>query len=218
VTDRGSARRFAVRLAACCLVGSLLAAAGPRQTRDRPPPAHTGGFDEPTCVSCHFDGDLNDGPGNLLLHGLPERYVAGESYMVTVMLTDPDLAAAGFQLAARFASDGRQAGSLAAAPADSGHVEITTEAGIQYAHHGPAGTTPPEEGSMSWTVIWTAPAGPAAGLNEEDSDSAGTEVAVHVIANAADGDDSPLGDRIYTSVQLLRFQRPSTSGRSTSSR
>jgi len=32
---------------------------------DGPPPAHTGGFGEPTCRACHFDGDLNAEGGGL---------------------------------------------------------------------------------------------------------------------------------------------------------
>lgn len=214
VRGRAGPGRFALRLAAGCAAGALLLAGSDvRQTRDRPPPAHTGGFNEPTCLSCHFDGDINEGPGSLVIDGLPGHYAAGETYTFAVVLTDPALAAAGFQLAVRFKADGRQAGSLAAAPDDVRRVEVTTEHGIQYAHHGPAGVTPVETRSTRWSLQWTAPAESAAAADDRDR-----AVVVHAVGNAADGDDSPLGDWIYTDRQLMQPQRPSTSGRSTSRR
>ena len=45
------------------LSGALLTVSAPLALhdvlRDAPPPAHTGGFGEPTCLTCHF-GDAND--------------------------------------------------------------------------------------------------------------------------------------------------------------
>jgi hypothetical protein len=195
---------FALQLAAACAtLAVLLGATGAAVTRDRPPPAHTGGFGEPTCQACHFDADINAGPGRLVVRGFPAHYEPGASYPLDIVVKDPQLVAAGFQLAVRFTGDGRQAGSLAPGPADGQRVEVTVENGTEYAHHGPHGIQPSERGAMRWTLIWTAPPDTA-------------EVVLHAAANAADGDDSPLGDNIYGTAATSRGQRPSTSGRSTS--
>ena len=76
-----------------------------------PPPAHTGGFGEPTCQACHADNPLNAPGGSLALRGLPAVYAPATAYRVTITLRRPGLGRAGFQLAARFAT-GDQAGSL----------------------------------------------------------------------------------------------------------
>src|SRR5690606_8758969 len=68
-------RCYPLAAGACAL---LVAAAGVRLPYpDRPPPAHTGGFGEPTCQQCHFDAPLNDPGGALYVEGLPERYTPG---------------------------------------------------------------------------------------------------------------------------------------------
>ena len=56
---------------------------------------------------------------------------------------------------------------------------------IQYAHHLRSGTTPLTPVVGRWTVEWVAPA------------SGAEPVALHVAANVANDDDSPLGDYIF---------------------
>jgi hypothetical protein len=155
--------------------------------RDMPPLAHTGGFGEPTCTACHFDGGLNDAAGSLAIDGLPARYEPGRRYRLTITVRHPDLRLAGFELASRFATgpdSGRQAGSLAPTD-DRAQVSTDETSRIQYAHHLRSGTTPLPPGVGRWTVEWTAP-------------TAGTgPVAIHVVGNAANDNDSPMGDYIY---------------------
>lgn len=156
---------------------------------DQPPPAHTGGFDEPTCASCHFDGPVDDGGGELKLMGLPERYEPGAEYVIRVVLSRPELAKAGFQLAARTGA-AAQAGSLES----SDHRTAVTEAGgVSYIHHTFEGTRPDAEGANSWTIRWTAP--------EE-----GGDVFFHIAANAANADFSAFGDHIYTHEKRVSDQ------------
>ena len=148
------------------------------------PPGLTGGFGEPTCTQCHFDGTLNGGGGSLSVEGLPERYAPGETYRLIVRLRQGEMGAAGFQLAARTEA-GAQAGRLAGG---DGRAQVQDgPGGVQYAGHTEAGSAPTEAGTAAWTLAWTAPP-PGAG-----------PVRVHVAANAADGDDSPLGDHVYAS-------------------
>ena len=155
--------------------------------RDAPPLAHTGGFGEQTCLTCHMDGELNEAGGTLAIEGLPARYQPGQRYTLDVVITHPQLRAAGFELSARFASgpdSARQAGSLAAG-GDRAAVSTEATTRVQYAHHLRPGTTPPAPGSARWTVTWTAPANPSA------------PVVFHAAANAANDNDSPMGDYIY---------------------
>lgn len=144
-------------------------------------PAHTGGFGEPTCQACHFDGDLNAPGGRLLIDGWPEKPVPGEAYELTVRLSRAEMARAGFQLAIRTAA-GAQAGTLE--PTDARSTVTEGPGGVRYVHHTPEGTSLTADEAAAWRLVWTAP------------EAAGRLVA-HVVANAANGDASEFGDRIY---------------------
>jgi len=170
--------------------------------QDGPPPATTEGFGEPDCRQCHFDHPLNAPGYSLHLEGLPERYPPGKSYTLTVRL-EPAPAAAGFQLSARFADGakkGMQAGRLEA-PGE--RVEVSeSEKSLQYARHTRQGSQP---GAVEWRVLWTAP---------EKTEKTDGLVVFHVAANAADGDDSPLGDFIYTLEEVRTSEEGANSDQS----
>ena len=165
------------------LIGA--ASASPGVYRDAPPPGFSSGFGEPSCHACHFAREPNQAPGRLDLRGVPERFSPSATYPITVILTHPGMAAAGFQLTVRFTDDGRQAGSLTRAPSDSSRVAITISHDIAYAHQLRPGSTPAARDTASWTVLWTAPA-------------TGRGVSFHAAANAADGDDTVDGDVVHT--------------------
>jgi hypothetical protein len=178
---RGGA--FAVALAAAA---PLAAAVGfPSEYPDAPPPGTTGGFGEPTCVSCHFAA-TPDTLGSLVLRGLPATFETGRRYELTVELARQDMAAAGFQLSARFAAGparGQQAGGFRVLGDDA---TLTAQAGVDYVHQTLAGSVPSAPGMARWRLAWTAP-----------GESTSGAVRFHVAANAANGDESPLGDRVY---------------------
>ena len=193
---RSSAHVGAV-IAATCLTCALIipaaftparaasAQAGTARTEsDRPLPAHTGGFGEPTCGACHIQADVNAGTGSLTLDGLPLEYAGGVTYDLAITLAQRGLAAGGFQMSSRF-TDGAQAGTLTATSNDSTRVAVTTAGGIRYIHHVYAGTRRSAPDTIAWQIRWTAPA-------------AGGTIMFHIAANAADDDASPLGDMIYT--------------------
>lgn len=159
---------------------TLLVLAAVLRYPENPPPAHTGGFGEKTCLECHFDGDLNPPGGRLMLREIGEGIILGNTHRLEILLDKDDMERAGFQLSVRYA-DGRQAGSLWAL---DDHVAVDTLAGVQYARHTLAGTELKESGSTTWLVEWHAP---------DDTSS----VIFHVAANAANGDDSAFGDAIY---------------------
>jgi hypothetical protein len=165
-----------------------------RLLRDAPPLAHTGGFGEPTCLTCHMDGELNETGGTLVIEGLPARYAAGRRYVLTVAVSHPELRAAGFELSARYESgpdSARQAGALAVSD-DRAKVSTEETTRVQYAHHLRSGTTPLPAGSGRWTIAWIAPATPSG------------PVVFHVAANAANDNDSPMGDYIYARSFTVR--------------
>jgi hypothetical protein len=209
--DRADTRRRAVRLAAAgSVIIAVAFAAGIAESahasthrpttfratrlgdslgamRDQPPLAHTGGFGEPTCLACHMDGELNEAGGSLAIDGAPARYEPGGSYRLTITVKHPSLKLAGFELAARFASgadSAKQAGTLSVDD-DRAGVTADDSTHVQYAHHLRSGTTPLSPGVGRWTVIWAAP---RAGSGP---------VVIHVASNAANDNDSPMGDYIY---------------------
>src|SRR5688500_5228957 len=158
-------------------------------------PARTGGFGEMTCQQCHRGNPLNDPAGTLALGGWPETYTPGEQYVITLTLERPGLARAGFQASAREDGINMSAGSNAGSlhPRDELSVSSVGESkGIRYLQHSERGTEVRTPGTATWTFAWTAP------------DAEGVPVALHVAANAANDDSSPLGDFIYTAVVRSR--------------
>ncbi|MEW5927350.1 MAG: choice-of-anchor V domain-containing protein [Gemmatimonadota bacterium] len=190
---RSSRSMGARRVLLACLVCAGVVGLAPVARRggevqafpDHPPVAHTGGFGEPTCAKCHAGRAPNAPGGTLALEGVPDAFEAGKRYRLVVALARPEMASGGFQLAAR-CGDGRQAGELS--PGDAARVAVAADArsGVRYAHQTADGAEPAEPGRAAWTVEWTAP---AQGCPEVRFDAA---------ANAANGDQSALGDYVYT--------------------
>ena len=194
--------------AAAATVGTLAIATGAGATmeppraesatrplyRDGPPPGHTGGFGEPLCTECHFGGPVNDSAGALTL-AAPAGFEPGATYELEVTLAHPELAAAGFQMAVRFAAGsraGEQAGRL---DAGTHGVAVTadTASGVLYAHQSATGAVQ-DSNTARWVVRWTAP------------DTA-TAVVIHVAANAANDDASEFGDFVYATERTVRPDR-----------
>lgn len=132
---------------------------------------------------------VNTGGGTLSIQGLPAEFEPGTTYDLTITVAQEGLGAGGFQLSARF-EDGTQAGTLAPADSDTGRVDLSVRGAVEYIHHVYAGTMSVAPDSARWQIRWTAP---AAGTS-----IAGAAVVLHVAANAADDDESPMGDMIYT--------------------
>jgi hypothetical protein len=160
-------------------------AAAPRYA-DGAPPGFSGGFKEESCHACHFSADVNSAPGRVTVSGVPDRFVAGQAYPLTVTLSRPGLALAGFQLAARF-DDGTQAGQFDRGPAGEGRLAVETQGNVHYVNQRRKGAAPTAPDTATWTLTWTAPA---------DS----KPVTFHVAANAADNDESARGDYVHTAI------------------
>ena len=153
--------------------------------RDGPPARVTGGFGEDSCHACHSGHALNDAGGRLTLTGFPERFTPGEVYEIELALERPKTGAAGFQLAVRHAGERTQAGRIDVSADSEARVGLLEERGVQFAHQRRPEAAGPDAGVVRWTLTWTAP-------------DAAERVHVHAAAVAGDGDDSQLGDYVYT--------------------
>jgi hypothetical protein len=158
-----------------------------------------------TCHQCHWDNKLNEPPGLFRLTGVPQTYTPGQRYLITVSLARPGLVRGGFQLSAREdlskTNFSRDAGSLRVIDGLTERIRDDATQ-VTYLQHTKAGTEARTAGQAAWTFTWIAPdSGP---------------VVFHVAANAANGDDSPLGDFIYTTE--ARTTHGAISSRRSSSR
>jgi hypothetical protein len=172
---------------------SILKPVASHRYADGAPPGFSGGFNEQSCDACHFHAAPNAGPGRLVLDGVPERFVGGQAYRVTISLTHPGMKLAGFQLTARFKDDGAQAGTLDKVAASDARVGLEMPSSVQYAGQRREGAAVLTPNVSEWTVMWTAPA------------SART-VVFHAAANAANGDERADGDYVYTLVREVQPQ------------
>ena len=205
-------RRFAARLFTPALGVLLLAArvwargdlpTGPENER-------TGAPQEMTCfeaVVCHFDEEVDSGPGELVLI-VPPSYVPDEVYTIDVRLSQADQMRWGFELTVLDAG-GASVGSLASTDAET-QVDVsngTTEPlGREYVKHTPLGTAAGQPDGYSWSLDWTAPPGDAG------------PVTFYAAGNAADNNGfqfrlpgmGDAGDFIYTAQQTVPLPEPSS--------
>jgi len=172
------------------------------------PPGFTGGFTEQSCDACHFHAAPNAGPGKLTIDGVPEPFVAGQVYRLTIGLTQPGMKLSGFQLAARFKDEGGQAGTFDRESEKDMRVGVETQSGVQYAGQRRDGATVITPNESRWTVMWTAPLDDARGCPEpcRRAPSATRTVVFHVAANGANGDERADGDYVYTLTRETRSQ------------
>jgi uncharacterized protein (TIGR03437 family) len=158
-----------------------------------PDPGHTGAPGEQTCIACHTGTSLNGGPGRVQIGFPAETYAPQARHRITITVSDPNQSRWGFQLSARRA-DLAQAGNFAIVDATATQIicqdrraaPCRPESPIEYAEHTLAGTRPGTRNSVTFEVDWTAPSADAG------------PVTFYVAANAANGDNTNFGDRIYT--------------------
>ena len=62
--------------------------------------AHTGAPGEANCTACHSDFQVNRGPGNVSITGVPANYLPNQNHSITVTTTQSDAVIFGFQLTA----------------------------------------------------------------------------------------------------------------------
>jgi hypothetical protein len=149
-----------------------------------PLPAHTGGFGEKSCHTCHSDFEVNPPSGSLRVGWEHGSVQPGKNHTIKMSLAHAEMLRAGFQLTARFA-DGPDAGKQAGrfVPSDIHHV-LTEQAGIWYLSQSVEGGKLTKPGTVDWTATWVAPPGR-------------NKVVFHVSAVGGDEDGSQYGDWVY---------------------
>ncbi len=140
-----------------------------------PPVSRTGAPGETTCADCH--GNLNTGPGDVILTLDTPYYISGETHTVTVQVIDGTKLRFGFETTA-LDSNNAKAGDFIITNVTN--TALQTNIGRQYASHKSA------SGSNIWQFNWMTPVSDAG------------PVTFWIAGNAANNDFSSLGDNIYT--------------------
>jgi len=160
-----------------------------------PPPAHTNAPGEGNCTACHNSFELNSGPGNISITGLPGSYSANQEVIVSVTTFHPDGFLYGFELTA-IDSTGTQAGVLVATDDVNTQLKdaFVDSHPRQYIEQTFAGAFPVVFDERTWMFKWIAPAsnvGP---------------VSFYAAGNGGNGNNETTGDFIYTTSATIPFQ------------
>jgi hypothetical protein len=153
-----------------------------------PSPSHTNAPNEDNCTACHVDFPVNSGGGEFKVAGLPNNYLPNQQIPMTVTLND-DAVKYGFQITA-IDSHGERIGTYTLPKTDPLQVQLI--AGIvgsnvrHYVEHTSDGTLPVLFGTKSWSFTFNTP------------DRRRGKIRFYAAGNAADSDNSPSGDHIYT--------------------
>lgn len=126
-----------------------------------------------SCSNCHYDYEpVNNSPA-LQIEGLPRSVLPGHEYHLVVRLSGVDATVSGFQLLAL--AEEQSAGTFRA---DDDNIEAVGSA---------TRSTWPEDAQhgAAWHVVWRAPT------------TERLPVVLYLAANAANDDQSPLGDTIH---------------------
>jgi hypothetical protein len=145
-----------------------------------PPDTTAGVPGEYTCVVCHSSFPLNSGDGNLTISG-PAKFQLGQTYTISVQLSDPGQVDWGFELS--------PLNKGAITVTDAVNTQLSISSGNSYVKQTSPGTyagTP--DGPVSWSFDWTAPSSPTA------------QVTFYAAGLAADGNNDAPGDYVYTTT------------------
>lgn len=152
-----------------------------------PPNGRTGA--PPTfasCTECHTSFSLNSGNGSLRINGLPDYYVAGQTYSLQIELADPGQSRWGFQTTS-LTTENTRAGTLIRTLTTHTNLEGGTGTNPQYLEHTSTGTyAGTANGPVFWPFQWTAPA-----------TNSGV-VTFYIAGNVANNNGNNSGDYIYT--------------------
>lgn len=143
------------------------------------------------CTLCHNSFPANDDSGgSVIIRANP--YTPGVKQIVEVQVSHPTAARWGFQLTARLASDEtQQAGTFTVDDnirvrcAPSG-ADAPCRGALEFAEHKPPSTNAGAPGPRTFLVEWTPPATDLGAVN------------FYAAGNAANNNNAPSGDHIYT--------------------
>jgi hypothetical protein len=160
-------------------------------TSNGAPACTTGAPSEPNCTKsgCHQDFAANTGVGNcdLIIGNQNTSYIPGQTYSVTVLVSQTGLKRFGFQVVALADRDSSNSGFFQITESSRTQV-ISGFGGLsqrQYMTYTFAGSSAPGLGSNQWTFNWTAP-----------SSDIGP-VTLYLASIAANDDGTDVGDYCY---------------------
>lgn len=176
----GSRVGFAVAAGFVSLTGQVWA------FRSGPPAAHNGSVDSMgnTCTACHLGGA---GSGMVEILGAPSSYEANETYSLTVRISDPVQAGAGFQISVEDAG-GTHVGTLIVTDATNTQINIGDSGYVNHTSTGVSNSVTnwvAMGDSAEYNLDWQAPAS-----------DAGT-VTFWAVGNAINNNFSNSGDLVY---------------------
>jgi hypothetical protein len=141
------------------------------------------------CDGCHGGGDPT---GNVTLSNVPNRFIAGQTYALTLTIQHAAALRGGFQIVATNGTTNAMVGSFTASTGMRlNNVSRLTQ------------STPRNfsSGSVSWTFNWTAPS------------SNTPRVVFYYAGNAVNGDGGTSGDAVFTGnssttipIELVNFE------------
>lgn len=146
-----------------------------------PPNGRTDAPGEGNCTGCHSSFPVNSGSGTLSVSDLG-TWNPGQVYDLAVTLSDPDASRWGFE----FTILNEAGDSVGTVETVDGLTQISSTGARDYAKQTSTGAQTGTTGQVTWTVRWTAPAADTG------------DVTLYMAGNAADGNFSTSGDRIYT--------------------
>lgn len=155
--------------------------------------AHTGAPGEVHCATsgCH-SGTVNSGPGatTFEIGAGSTTYVPGQSYTVTVNMTEATIDKFGFQVIALKDNDNTFVGTYTLTDPTNTRL-INGSGGKKYIGSTPCGSDADPVGSLGWTFDWEAPA-----TNEGD-------ITFYLASLATNHNHSTSGDNTYTQTLTL---------------
>ncbi len=138
------------------------------------------------CVTCHFEEDAIAHTPARRISGLPDYIAAGKRYRLVVTFDRPEATTAGMMIAA-WLSGPDEADKTPAGIMES--VDHTVES------HGTRARSTGD--ARQWHLVWQAP-----------DQSQAASVSFILWGNAANGDESPFGDRIHMQQDRRPFKTP----------
>ena len=143
---------------------------------------YTGSPGEVYCTNCHTGTALNGGGGSVVIGGAPATYTLGQTYTITVTVSQTNRSLFGFAMEA-LTSTNANAGTLVVTNSTEDHILNAVNGRKNMVHKSGGGAS---ANSHTFTFNWTAPA---------------TNVGVvkfYAVGNAANGNNSDTGDLIYS--------------------
>ena len=169
----------------------------PEQLSFGAPVSSSGAPGEVTCAAsgCHDDAPLNVGNAVLSISVANNitKYTPGQTYPITVRISETGVNRFGFQLVALKNNDNLNAGTVSIT--DPARTQmITNDIALldrKYATYTYQGTAPSSPGVGEWTINWTAP------------DQNAGPVTFYVGSVSANNDHTDFGDHVYTTSLTL---------------